>query len=126
MTFGEAIAAADAIRENEVPTDAKRKWLAALDGALWNDVVGRYEGGEAKPEYDEDLEPEVFDEYDLMIQPPYDSVYVDYLVARIDLANGDIDRYNNGSALYERQRQNWANYYNRTHRWKNPTPGLRF
>lgn len=126
MNLAAAIQMADEIRDNEIPAATKAKWLYAVDGQLWNDVVSRYEDGLDEPDYDEDIEPEYFHLYELMVPAPYDAMYVDYLVARIDLANGDIDRYNNASALFERQRQNWANYYNRTHRWKKPTPGLRF
>lgn len=127
MNLAAAIQMADEIRDNEIPAKTKAKWLYDMDGQLWIDVVSRYEGGDLeKPDYDEEAEPEEFDRYELMIPAPYDGLYVDYLVLRIDLANGDIDRYNNGSAVFERQRQIWANYYNRTHRWKNPTPGLRF
>ena len=126
MNLAKVIEMADELRDNEVPPKTKAVWIYALDGQLRNDVVSLYEDELPWPDYDEDEEPENFEAYDTMIPAPYDGMYVNYLVARIDLYNGDIDRYNNEAALFERQKQDWANYYNRTHRWRNPTPGLRF
>ena len=124
MLIADAIRGADALRESDIPDELKLQWLSELDGQIWEDVVSHYEGGApTRPQYGEDTDTEAVE---LLIQPPHNGIYIDYLVMRIDLANGDLERYNIGAAGFEQRYQRWANSYNRSHRWKQPLGGLRF
>ena len=53
--------------------------------------------------------------YRLLIPYPYDDVYLKWLEAQIDYANGEIARYNNSITLYNSAMTAFMNYYNRTH-----------
>lgn len=123
MTIADAIRAADHLRQSDIRDELKIKWLSDLDGQCWEDVVSRYEGAPEQPVYPPDIDTEAAE---LLIQAPHDNLYVDYLVMRIDLENGDLERYNAKAAMFDSAWQRWANTYNRSHRWRNSTPGLRF
>ena len=116
MVIAEAIRQARILRENEIPADVMVKWLSDHDGVVWEETVSQYEGHqpETRPVYDGDTDKE---NTELLIQAPWDDLYPGYLAMRIDLAQQDIDRYNNEAAAYEARRQAWAKHYNRTHRW---------
>ena len=53
---------------------------------------------------------------ELLIPFPYDELYLRYLLMRIDLENGELDRYNNEAAQFNRLWQSYAGQYCRTHR----------
>lgn len=114
MTIADAINGARVRRDTELPDEILLQWLNRLDGALWEDVCQNYEGAGSMPCYDEDTD---IDGTELLVLSPYDDLYIDYLVMRIDLDHGDYERYNNDAALWESERRAWANWYNRTHRW---------
>lgn len=116
MVIAEAIRQARILRDTEIPDDIMVQWLSDHDGVVWEETVSKYEGHqpETRPVYDGDTDK---DGTELLIQEPWDDLYPGYLAMRIDLAQQDIDRYNNEAAAYETKRQAWANHYNRTHRW---------
>ena len=51
----------------------------------------------------------------LLVPWPYDELYLRYLVMRIDLEHGELDRYNNDAAAFNRLWQSWAALYCRIH-----------
>ena len=68
--------------------------------------------------------PEPFSGYDgqtelrtaqLLVPFPYDELYLRYLVMRIDLEQGELERYNNDAACFNRLWQSCAAHYGRTH-----------
>ena len=46
---------------------------------------------------------------------PYDEVYLRWLEAQIDYANGEIERYNNSITAFNHAYSAFERYYNRTH-----------
>lgn len=71
----------------------------------------------------EDAEQVKFNGYDsntsldteLIAPAPYDEMYVRWLEAQIDYANGEIGKYNNSIAVFNTAVTNFRNYYNRQH-----------
>ena len=114
MLIANAIRGARAMRDTELPDELFVQWLSSHDGQVWENVCKRYEGAGTMPSYDEDTDREATA---LLIDAPWDDIYIDYLVMRIDLAHHDIDRYNNEAAVYASKRADWSNWYNRTHVW---------
>ena len=54
-------------------------------------------------------------ETELLVPAPFDEVYLRWLEAQIDYANGEYDKYNNAILMYQTAYDGYANYYNRTH-----------
>ena len=50
----------------------------------------------------------------LLVPAPYDDVYIRWLEAQIDYANGEYGKYNNSMALYNTAYATYERYYNRT------------
>lgn len=112
MTIMEAIYRIDEVKPNSYSQSEKIKWLSALDGIVKKDIIDTHEGGEEvvfEGYEDSDLNKE------LLVPAPYDDVYLRWLEARMDYANGEFSRYNNSITMYNTAYSAYANHYNRTH-----------
>lgn len=112
MTIIEAINRIDSLKPNTYVDCDKVKWLSQLDGLIKKEVIDTHEGAE-------DV---IFTGYDgtdvetvLLVPAPYDNVYISWLESRIDYANGETNRYQNSSIMYNTDYIQYVNYYNRTH-----------
>ena len=123
MTILEAVTRADQIRPNELDAAVKLRWLSTLDGQIHTELLSACAD---RPEpflgYDGETELRTTE---LLVPYPYDELYLHYLIMRIDLAHGELDRYNNEAAQFNRLWQSCAAAYNRNHRPLGVT-GLRF
>ena len=113
MTYDEAILRADLTRPNELEPELKIGWLCALDGVLRREVLLPCEGEVPPAQEPPDLDP---GKAQLLVSFPDDELYVFYLVMRIDLENGELERYNNDALLYRQALQAWAAAWRRSHR----------
>ena len=122
MTISEAISQADQLRPNDLDAATKLRWLSAMDGQIFTELLSAHADA-----------PASFDGYDaqtpqttaLLIPFPYDELYPRFLAMRIDLENGELDRYNNDAAVFNRLWQSTAAHYCRSHT-PNGTARLRF
>lgn len=55
------------------------------------------------------------EEEKLLVPAPYDEVYIRWLEAQIDYANGEYGRYNNSMTMFNASYSAFRNYWNRTH-----------
>lgn len=53
---------------------------------------------------------------ELIAKEPYTDLYKFYLISMINLYNEEYDRYQNAAMLFNNAYQDYANYYNRTHK----------
>ena len=113
MTIMGAINHVDAVKPNGYSQTEKIKWLSTLDGIVKAEIIDTHEGGEGV----------TFKGYDdmtaltteLLIPHPYDDVYIKWLEAQIDYANGEYGKYNNSITMYNTAYSAYEKYYNRTH-----------
>ena len=112
MTVSQAIDRADLTRQNLLSRELKLAWLSELDGRTARELLAGFPGPAAACSGygGEDEEAE------LLIPAPYDALYVQYLVMRIDLENGELARYNADAVCFNRLWQSFAGEYVRTHR----------
>jgi hypothetical protein len=96
----EILAVADQIRPNGLDLTLKERWLREIEAIVRVEIRGA------------DLY-EVFDEEDdsLVVPVPYDRLYVWYLCAIIDLAQGDLQLYELDMALYNAAFQDYAKWF---------------
>lgn len=90
------------------PDAVMLQWLNECEGKVQTDVLHvalvdcvRYGA--------EDLTKE------LLVSPPHDKLYYTYLMAMIDLANGEYSKYNNSVLVANDFLHEWAAWYSRTH-----------
>ena len=113
MTAGEVIALVDALRPNQYGEEQKLRWLSTLDGQIQKELLEAYQG-ELAPfsGYNAGTELRTTN---LLVPFPFDDLYLRYLVMRIDLEQGELERYNNDAAAFNRIWQSYAAHHGRTH-----------
>lgn len=111
MTISAAIAACDRMRPNTFAYGEKEVWLRELEARIREEIVRTHEGAEAF------LAGRAQEGEDALLAPsPHESLYLFYLLARIDLMNGETARYNESAALFNAQYDAFSAAYNRAHR----------
>ena len=111
MKLIEAITQIDALKPNSYTQLDKIRWLSNLDWSIKTEIIDTHEGAEEVTFVGyKDTTPL---DTELLVPAPYDVVYLRWLEARIDYANGEIGRYNNSSIAYNEAYSAFRNYYNR-------------
>lgn len=112
MTIGEVIAQVDELKPNLFQQHMKIKWLSDVEGNVIREVINthdRKEGPMVFQGYDTDVE-------ELLVPEPYTDLYVYYLMAQIDFAQAEYDRYNNTTIRFNEAYDRFRRWYNREHR----------
>ena len=87
-------------------------WLHELDGKAMNDVVRAYQSDDELWEYtgtEKDMDKQ------LLIGEPYTGAYVNWLMYKTDMHNGDAVQANNSLSMFADDYSGWQKQYNRTH-----------
>lgn len=117
MKLAELIAYVDSIRPNAYDKDVKTGWVNEIERQAWEQVINRAVPDEGTDTIDYPG-PYVYDEHDettLLIDDSHKDVYVTYLLAQMDYANMEIDRYNVDSAMHQAAWDGYAAEYRRNH-----------
>lgn len=114
MTLMEAISRVDNIKPNRYTPVEKIKWLSTLDGIVKAEIIDTHEGGEGITFAGYDDESALLTA--LLVPAPYDDIYIRWLEAQIDYANGEYGKYNNSITMYNTAYSAYEKYYNRTHK----------
>lgn len=132
MRIEECINRVDASKPNHYGTDEKVRWLSYLDASIQRDIIDQYEEPEEEdkktivvigegeiPEEEGTGECTGYSPEDLTVELlvpfPHDEMYVAYLKAKIDEANGEAARYNNSAATFNNLLMSFEKDYNKTH-----------
>lgn len=113
MKIREAITQIDSLKHNTYSIKEKIAWLSRLDGMIKRLVIDTHEDGEdiTFTGYDDSTDQET----ELLVPAPFDEMYIRWLEAQIDYANGEYDKYNNSILMYQVTYDGYARYYNRNH-----------
>lgn len=113
MTIIEAINRIDSLKPNNYTQEDKVRWLSNLDGVIKKEIIDTHEGSEnvTFTGYESDTPLETA----LLVPFPYDDIYLKWLEAQIDYANGETARYTNSMIMYNTAYSAFERYYNRTH-----------
>lgn len=107
MTLEEVLSFADKIKPNAFPAFVKTQWINEAESRVQTQIL------RIKPE---DIEVYKWDEdkdTELIVKPPHHKLYLSYLSAMIDFANGEFDRYNNGITLYNSHFSEYSRWFSR-------------
>lgn len=113
MFIKDAIGIIDTLRPNQYTDEDKVRWLSVLDGKAVAEVIETHEGGE-------NVKWEAYTiadyEKELLMPAPYDyEVYINWLMAQIDMANAEVGKYNQSISLFNNAYLQWQQFYNRKH-----------
>ena len=126
MTLIQAVNEADNLKPNMYELPEKIKWLSRLDRRIFEEILLMHELS------DEEKEPFMVEidgkrifsfcaynendqEKELIVQEPYDEMYVHWLSAQIDWNNREYVGFNNSNAMFESVYAKFSSAYNRTH-----------
>lgn len=112
MKIAEILARVDDEKLNQYDARVKTAWLSEVEGMVVDEILNMAEGNDIEfdgYDYDRDFEKT------LLIPDRFGDVYSNYLAAKIDYKNGEIERYNNSVAAFESSFQTFAAYYRRNH-----------
>ena len=111
MTIIEAINLIDASKPNTYGQVEKIRWLSNLDWTIKREIIDTHEGGGSIVfnGYTEDTPLDT----PLLAPAPYDELYVRWLEAQIDYANGEFNKYNASMSMHNTYMTSFINYYNR-------------
>ena len=113
MTLMEAINHLDAVKPNSYGQREKITWLSNLDGLIKKEIIDTHEDGE-KVIFGGYTEADLTKT--LIVPAPYDDIYIKWLEAKIDFANGEYLKYNNSALAFNEEYQRFARCYHREHR----------
>ena len=88
--------------------------LNVLESDIHGNIISRHEGSYG-------FVPHTSEDDELTVPDTYADLYVFYLLAHIDLANGDTHGYTNNMILYNSLISEFSRYYTRTHMPKQST-----
>lgn len=108
MTIIEAINQVDGIKFNTYSQEDKVRWLSSLDAKITAVLEGAYPSpmGVSAP-YD----PNTDMEQKLLLESPWDEMYIRWMEAMIDYNNGETDSYNRSITLFNNLYQNFCDWY---------------
>lgn len=113
MTIIEAINKTDALKPNNYSQEEKAEWLSVLDGIIKKNIIDTHDGGSSTAFSGYDIETNT--DAVLLVKPPYDEIYIRWLEAQIDYANGEYGKYNNSMLMYNNAYSAFERYYNRNY-----------
>ena len=105
MTIGKVIRLADALKPNAIGLEQKYQYINEVEGMIQSDVMLRR--SDDIRVYDMNADNETTE---LLAKPPHDKIYIAYLSAMIDFANGEYNKYANTIEVFN-------TYLAEYHRW---------
>lgn len=112
MTIREALTGMDALRQNSYTQEDKIAWLSQLDGKISLMILDAHEGRDipfAGYEGDCSLDTR------LLVDKPFDELYLYWLEAQICYRDGEIGDYNAAIAQYNRLYNAFLDAYRKQH-----------
>jgi hypothetical protein len=113
MTIQAAIDRIDSLKPNKYTVSQKIAWLSELDGMIFRELI----------EHHVHPEPITFEGYEdctpmdkeLLVPFPHTDVYQHYLAMQMDLANAELQKYQNDRLLFNSAYMTYSDYYTREH-----------
>lgn len=115
-TVKQIVENADALKPNAFTNEQKTAWLSEIEGRLQLDVFLMAAAEVITYIWSEDQNTEV------LLDPPHDGLYEQYLEAMIDYANGEYSKYTNTMSMFNASLGNFARWFARNYE---PAQGYR-
>ncbi len=111
MTILEAINQVDALKPNAFLQEDKIRWLNTVENYIKTEIIDTHEGAEKVTFTGYDMNSAL--DTVLIVPSPYDVLYLRWLEAQIDYANGELGKYNNSITMFNSAYADFRNHYNR-------------
>ena len=114
MTIQEALDQLDEMKPNMMSRRLKLKYLTEIEQLIFDEIIMRHEHDPEltqKPVYSEDSDPGGV----LLIPDPYSSLYLYWLMTKVDMQNQEDARYNIDRQHFENAYDTMSDWYTREH-----------
>ena len=114
MTLQQALDRIDQGKPNSVERDTKIEWLSEIEGLVHQEILMRHWHTPEEaviPHYDADTDPGT----KMLVPDIYASLYIYWVMSKIDLENMENDKYNNDRTLFNSAYDTFSDYWTRTH-----------
>lgn len=120
MTLQEAISRTDELKPNSYTEKEKILWLSKLDWMLVRNIIRNHDGDQMDEftGYSESTDMST----ELIAPEPFDSMYILWLQAQIDLANAEYSRYNASISLFTAEYNAYGDFYTESNMPKSRGP----
>ena len=99
MTVQQCIEFVDEIRPNAFSVEAKMAWLSQVEGKIASEIFLMAPAELWQFQYKTALED---GDKELLVDPPYDDIYVAFLTAKVDSKNGEFNRLSTAAQSFNR------------------------
>lgn len=113
MTIRDAVGQTDSVIHNTYSTSEKVRWLSQLDWMVKKDIFESFTDGDGALFCGYDSKTDM--DTELLVDQPHDEMYLRWLEAQIDYANGELEKYNNAVSMFQAVYDGFRNWYARTH-----------
>lgn len=113
MTIQDALTQLEELKPNQFGEELKIKWLSDIEGKIYDEIISKRNGYENIDSYTYDINSDY--DTDLNVPDRYAMIYIYYLMAMIDFANGETERYSNSMQMFNSSYQEFVNYWYKTH-----------
>ena len=113
MTIQQVLSTVDELKPNSIDEGPKLEWLNEIELTIYMEVILTHQGSEdiKEPCIDRNSDYNT----DLIAQAPYDRLYPEYVMCKVDFANREWDSYNNTAAQFSQSYAEYKAWYNRNH-----------
>jgi hypothetical protein len=116
MTIKEALDFVNGYKESKYSDEQKIKWLNACEADIYNNIICQHEYNEDEEEiefngYDSDTDEDT----EMIVFPPYDSLYTFYLMAQIAMLQHEFGFFNNYIEQYKAMRDEFYARWHQDH-----------
>lgn len=114
MTIQQVLDSIDECKPNTFSVPQKIAWISELDQMVFNELYSTHQGmpaGVIFTGYDQDTPPDTV----LLIPDAHAEIYQHALARHMDSKNGELDKYNNNTILFNTTYQTFSDYWTRTH-----------
>ena len=111
-TIREIIEQVDELRPNAFSEKLKLAWISELDGKIAADVMLMSIDDIRQIEY---THPESMD-IEPLVSYPHQGIYINWLQAQIDYANGEYNKYQNSMEMYNEYYRNFVRWFANTYK----------
>lgn len=99
MTVKECIEFVDAVKPNAFPAEAKIVWVSQVEGRIASEIFLMAPAELHQFRFRTALED---GDKELLVDPPYDDIYIAYLTAKVDSKNGEFNRLSTAAQTFNR------------------------
>jgi hypothetical protein len=115
MTVGDAIRFVDTIKPNAFPDEAKIFWLSRLEGRVAAEVFLMVPAELGQFDYSK-LTKTKAKARTLLVDAPYDDIYIEWMKAQIDHENGEYSKYQNTMQMFNARYNTFVAWFAGTYR----------